>query len=117
MKRLIGVATALFMVGLVSATTHAAELQQAQSECSVDCGSYCCEAGSYCTGGGCCPDGTWDTGDGYCIPDGYPYCGSGKYCSPGDTIACGGRCYRDAREAAEAGCPVSEHIVCSSPVE
>lgn len=114
----VGLATALFLIGLSGAAANAAPLRLAQGECPVDCGTYCCEAGSYCAGGdGCCPDGTWDTGDGYCVPDGYPYCGDGKYCNPGDTISCGGNCYRGARDAVDAGCLVSQHIVCGGPAQ
>ena len=117
--RSVGLVAVLLMAAWVGAA-EAAPLRLALGECPaaypVDCGTYCCESGSYCTGDeGCCPNGTWDSGDGYCIPDGHPYCGDGKFCSPGNTIACRGTCYSGAREAVEDGCPVSEQIVCGAP--
>lgn len=118
--RSVGWTTGL-LVGLLAAAANAAPLQLVQANACptdfpVDCGAYCCAAGSYCTDGdGCCPDGTWDSGDGYCIPDKHPYCGDGKYCDPGDAISCGGNCYRGASDAIEDGCPVSQHIVCGGP--
>lgn len=97
-----------------------AQLYECPAEFPVDCDTYCCEAGHYCTAdGGCCPYGTYASGDGYCVPEGHPYCGNGKYCYPGDTIACGstGQCYLGARDAVDAGCPVWDHVVCGSPVQ
>lgn len=120
--RSIGLGVVVFVIGLLGAA-EAGPLRLVQSDACpadypVECDTYCCEAGSYCSSGdGCCPYGTWDSGDGYCVPDGHPYCGEGKYCDPGDTIACGGTCYLGADEAVEDGCPVSEHIVCGAPAE
>jgi hypothetical protein len=118
--RSVGWATVLFLFGLAGAGGAPLQLVQGDAcpaDYPVDCGTFCCEAGSYCTGDGCCPEGTWDSGDGYCIPDGHPYCGDGKYCDPGDAIACRGICYTGAGDAVENGCPVSEHLICGGPAQ
>lgn len=110
--RSIGLVVALLLIGV-----SAAVADECPDGYPVDCGSYCCGANSYCSGSGCCPNGTWDSGDGYCVPDGHSYCGDGKYCDASDTIVCAGTCYSDAGQAVDDGCPVSEHIVCGSPVQ
>jgi hypothetical protein len=64
-------------------------------------GSQCCAGGGACAGGYncfrgassssplCCPGGTHGTNDGYCVPNGFQYCGRGKYCVTGH---CDSRC-------------------------
>jgi hypothetical protein len=67
----------------------------AQEECPpgypVDCGTYCCEAGSICVGGGCCDPG-------------FPvFCG--EYCCKAGFVCCPDRCCPEevGRSCSECG--------------
>ena len=72
----------------------------------VDCGNErCCQANTYCIIGGC-------------VPNGWSDCGGGKICPPGMPIACPRlqRCYSGQNTAADAGCSITETVVCGTPV-
>jgi hypothetical protein len=74
----------------------------------VDCGkTHCCPSNTYCVSGGAC------------VPNGWSDCGGGKCCPPGLLIACPRlkKCFSGQDTAANAGCSITETLVCGTPVQ
>ena len=88
----------------------------------VDCGSYCCEAGSMCVDGTCCPSGypiscgdqcceAGDTCiDGICCPPGYTV-NCGGYCCEAGSRCCGDYCCESGYECVDGGCCPPDYTV------
>jgi hypothetical protein len=107
----------LWAVGVVSLLSLVYGRTAAAQECPygypVDCGTYCCESGAYCEGGGCYANQP-DPGGGGSCPGGYPV-DCGTYCCESGAFCQDGGCYANQPDPGGGdSCPAGYPVDCGT---